>query len=70
MLSALVLTGAIVATFVAAYEWTGLPRHWQMRVWTTALAAMLWLTWLWGTTDAAGGNVNYFAPFLPKAQQF
>ena len=54
MLSALVLTGAIVATLVAAYEWTGSPRHWQMRVWTTALAAMLWLTWLCGTTDAVG----------------
>jgi hypothetical protein len=48
MMDGLVLTGAATATLVAAYEWTGLPRHWQMRVWNSALAVMLWLMWLHG----------------------
>jgi hypothetical protein len=48
MMDGLVLTGAATATLVAAYEWTGLRRHWQMRVWNSALAVMLWLMWLHG----------------------
>jgi hypothetical protein len=48
LVSALVLLGAVLVTILAAYEWTGLPRHWYMRTWNTALAAMLWLMWLHG----------------------
>jgi hypothetical protein len=48
LLNGLALTSAAALTVVAAYEWTGLPRHWRMRVWNSALAIALWLTWLHG----------------------
>jgi hypothetical protein len=51
LLNGIVFTGATAATLVAAYEWTGLPRHWQMRVWNSGLAIMLWLMWLYGITS-------------------
>ena len=38
---------AVAVTVVAAYEWTGLPRHWHARGWTTGLAAVLWGIWLY-----------------------
>jgi hypothetical protein len=52
LLNGIVFTGATAATLVAAYEWTGLPRHWQMRVWNSGLAITLWLMWFYGITSA------------------
>jgi len=56
--SALVLVVAIACTLVAAYQWAArggafgatnsvsAVRNWQGRVWSTALAVILWLIWL------------------------
>jgi hypothetical protein len=46
MLSALFLALAIILSIIAAYQWTGLARYFGARMWTTACAAVLWLTWL------------------------
>jgi hypothetical protein len=56
--SGLVLVVAIACTLVAAYQWAArggvfgaanlvsAEREWQGRVWSTALAVILWLVWL------------------------
>jgi hypothetical protein len=56
--SALVFVSALGSTLVAAYQWAarlgvfGDPnailaaQDWQGRVWSTALAVILWLVWL------------------------
>jgi hypothetical protein len=51
LLNGIVFTGATAATLVAAYEWTGLPRHWRMRAWNSGLAVTLWLMWFYGITS-------------------
>jgi hypothetical protein len=60
MVSTLVLGGAVTFTLVAAYQWVGKlgafgvatresgVRDWQGRVWSTALAIILWLVWFYG----------------------
>jgi hypothetical protein len=56
---ALVLLGAVGFTLVAAYQWAGIfgvfdgatmfaARGWRDRVWSTALAIILWLVWFYG----------------------
>jgi hypothetical protein len=52
-IAALVLLGAVCFTLVAAYQWTMFAaRNWRARIWSTALAIMLWLVWFYATIYA------------------
>ena len=38
--------GLFAGEVIATYQWSGLARYWNARWWTTAIAALLWLTWI------------------------
>ena len=63
MVGALVFVSAIGSTLMAAYQWAGrlgafgevdtelAVRDWQGRAWSTVLAIILWLIWLFLQID-------------------
>jgi phosphoglycolate phosphatase-like HAD superfamily hydrolase len=55
MVAALVLLGAVCFRVVAAYQWSMFAaRDWKTRIWSSMLAIILWLAWLYGTTHGLG----------------